>query len=87
MKIKNGFLLKEIAGNYVVVPVGNEAIRMKALINLNATGAFLWKNLQVDVSMEQLVQTLMNEYLIDHVLATKDINNFIDVLVKHQILE
>jgi len=87
MKIKEGFILKNIAGNYVVVPVGKEAIRMKALINLNESSAFLWKQLEIGIEKEDLIQSLMNEYAIDHALASKDTQHFIKVLIENKIVE
>ena len=42
MKIREGFILKEIAGSYVVVPVGDDLVDFSLMITINETGAFLW---------------------------------------------
>lgn len=44
MKVKQGFMLREIANNYVVVPVGKAAIDFNGIITLNQTGAFCGNN-------------------------------------------
>ena len=45
MKIKEGFLLRQIAGQNVVLPTGNE-LDLNMMITLNDTGVFLWEWLQ-----------------------------------------
>ncbi|HOI46571.1 MAG TPA: PqqD family protein [Bacilli bacterium] len=87
MRIKAGFVIKEIAGNTVVFPVGDEAIKRKAIINLNKTGAFLWKELLQDITQEELVSKVVHQYLIDEELAKTDVANFINLLRKHELLE
>lgn len=87
MRIKAGFVIKEIAGNTVVFPVGDEAIKRKAIINLNKTGAFLWKELLQDITQEELVSKVVHQYLIDEELAKTDVTNFINLLRKHELLE
>ena len=42
MKVKEDFLLREVAGCYVVVPVGKATVDFNGMLNLNDTGAFLW---------------------------------------------
>ena len=46
MKIKNGFAKREIAGSYIVVPVGKEASEFNGMITLNESGSFFWDCLQ-----------------------------------------
>ena len=43
IKLKNGFLLREIAGENVVVPVDEARELFRGMIQLNGVGAFLWK--------------------------------------------
>ena len=42
IKIKEGFLLRKVAGDHVVVPVGEAGKVFHGMIRLNDTGAFLW---------------------------------------------
>ena len=49
MKIKQGFILREVAGSYLVVAVGEAVKRFNGVINLNETGAFLWRLLEKEV--------------------------------------
>ena len=45
MKIKEGFLLRQVGGNYVIVPVGAQSVDFRCIITLNEVGAFLWQKL------------------------------------------
>jgi len=46
MKVKEGYMLREVAGNSVVVAVGKATLDFNGLITLNSTGTFLWKLLE-----------------------------------------
>ncbi|HNX93067.1 MAG TPA: PqqD family protein [Syntrophomonas sp.] len=80
MKIKEGYMLREVAGNSVVVAVGKATLDFNGLITLNGTGAFLWKRLAKETSQEALLTALLDEYEIDEAIAKKDIAEFIDKL-------
>ena len=75
MRIKDGYLLKEVAGNYVVVPVGN--IDFDGMISLNQTGVSIWKMLETDTDFEKLLAQFLDEYDVDEETAKADLNAFI----------
>jgi hypothetical protein len=78
MKIKEGFILREVAGNYIVVAVGEAVKNFNGVINLNESGAFLWKILSQGVENEsQLVDALLGEYDVEKEIAERDVNSFI----------
>ena len=73
MRIKDGFLLRETAGKYIVLPLGGE-LALGSLITLNETGAFLWRLLENGASREELVEALLEEYDVDKERAEKDLD-------------
>lgn len=87
MKIKDGFILKEIAGEFVVVPVGDNIADFSATIVLTESGALLWKALENGATEQQLVQSILSEYNIDAQTAKEDVDAFIDKLTAHNLLE
>ena len=87
MKISKEFILREIAGNYIVVPFGENAISFKAMITLNKTGAFLWRQLEEERTEEELLSTMLKEYDIDSKIAKADIQQFIEKLQTAGILK
>ena len=76
MKIKNGFVLREMCGENIVAGEGLEHINFNKLISLNATAAFLWKALVgKEFTAEEMAQLLVDEYGIDMELALTDSKN------------
>ena len=88
MKIKQGITLKEIAGNFVVVPTKDELMDLTKMITINETGALLFKTLESDVSMEDLCQALKSEYEgADDEQIKNDVSDFVALLKENDILE
>lgn len=73
MKIKKGFVLREMCGENIVAGEGLENISFNKLITLNATAAFLWKKVEAkEFTPEEMAEYLVEEYGIDMDLALKD---------------
>lgn len=80
MKIKDDFYMKEVAGLNVVVATGDTAENMNSMINLNETATFLWRQLENDITKEELIKSLTEEYDVDYERASKSVDNFIEKL-------
>ena len=80
MTIKKDFELKEIAGSFVVFPVGVAAIDFNGMLTLNETGALLWNKLKTGADKEALVDAICAEYSIDSATAGADIDAFLQKL-------
>ena len=76
MKMKEGFLLREVAGQTVVLPIGAD-MDMNMMITLNETGAFLWEKLQEETDEAGLVNALLAEYDVDEATAKQAVENFV----------
>lgn len=87
MKVQKEFVLREIAGDYVIIPTGKTVLTFNGLITVNEVGADLWKMLQSDVTFEDLVQGILNDYDVDEETAREDIQEFLDTLIRGGILE
>ena len=87
MRIKEGYLVHEVAGNYVVIKIGQEAVNFNGLITLSESAKMLWDLLKNDASIDDLVNKLLSEYEIDEETARRDTLEFIDSLKKNNILE
>lgn len=81
MRINENYVLQEIADEYIVVPVGEAAERIRGIIKLNKTGALLWKNMEKkNLGQEDLVHILLTEYPTDIDIARKDVSLFVNQL-------
>ena len=86
MKIKDGFILREVAGSFIVVAVGGAVKDFNGIINLNETGAFLWKILESGATKEELLDKLLAEYDVDEETARKDVDAFINKLQEAKLV-
>lgn len=88
MRIKEDFVLQEIADEYIVVPIAKEADRLNGIITLNETGAFLWKLLvERELTRDALAELLRESFSIDSMQAKDDVDKFIAVLMQLGCLE
>lgn len=87
MKIKSNFILKKIAGSYVVVPVRTRSVDFSGIIKLSESGAFLWKILENGAEREELIDGLLDEYQVDEETASKDVDRFIRKLSEADLIE
>ena len=73
MKIKKGFVLREMCGENIITGEGLEHINFNKLISLNSTAAFLWNEVvDKEFTVESMAQLLVDEYGIDMELALTD---------------
>ena len=85
MKLKDGFILRTVAGQTVVLPTGDE-LDLNMMITLNDTGAFLWEQLQEETDEEKLVTALLGEYDVDEVTARNAVKAFVAKLNENGFL-
>ena len=76
MKLKNGFILKEIAGEYVVVAV-DSALNLDGMITLNDTARTMWLCLEDGTDMDGLTKALTDEYEVTNELARSAAEQFV----------
>lgn len=86
MKIKEGFILREVAGSFIVVAVGEAVKTYNGVITLNETSAFLWNKLIKGATEEELVDALLNEYEVEKEDAVKGVKSFINKLVEAKLV-
>ena len=76
MKIKEGFVVRKIANQYMAVPIGARAKELHGMIGLNETAAFLWELLKEDRTEEELATLLFDEYEISKEDALETVRRF-----------
>ena len=86
MKIKSGFVIREIAGQYMAVPVGERVNDLHGMIALNETGAFIWKLLENEKTEEDLARALTEEYEVSYEEALEAVREFRELLSSDSLL-
>lgn len=77
MKRSSDFLLRDVAGTRVIVPVGAAVSAFPGMITLNATAAYLWELLETEQTVQSLTQALLDRYEVDEPKAKADVEAFI----------
>lgn len=73
MKQKEGFCLRDVCGEKVLVAEGLQNINFSKIIRLNETSALLWEKLEdKDFEVEDMVDILCSDYEVTHEVAYKD---------------
>ena len=86
MKLKDGFIMRQVAGETIVIPSGGQ-MDLNKMITLNETGAFLWKLLETETTQEALVDALLGEYNVDAQTAAKCVAEFVQKLDGYGFLD
>ena len=87
MKIKEGYILRSVAGSNIVVAVGDEAANFDGIKTINETGAFLWKVIEKGTTEDALVDALMEEYEVNRETAKEDVSEFVNLLINNGLIE
>ena len=88
MKIKAGFILRDVAGKTFVVATGELSKNFKGMITLNETGKFIWKLLENDATKEEIVDKMLEVYEgVERSIVENDVELFVEKLVRDNILE
>jgi hypothetical protein len=87
MKVNNDFIIRQIADEYIIVPIGEAVINFNGMITVNEVGKFIWEQLQEDLSQEELLNRITNEYDVDEQTATNDLEEFISRLQQGGLLQ
>lgn len=74
MKIKEGFEIQNVCGEYIIVPAGIENVDYSKIISLNETAAYLWENVagKASFTIEDLTALLLAEYEVEEEIARED---------------
>lgn len=87
MRISKDFIVREIAGDYIIVPTGRESLKFQGLITVNETGVFLWKCLQESsMTVETLTEALCESFETDEKTAGEDVKEFLHYIEQRGIL-
>ena len=87
IKIKSGFVVREIAGQSVVVALGAASKSFNGIIKLNETGRVMWDILAQGAEKDDVVSKILSEYDVDRATVEKDFDSFVTTLKENNILE
>lgn len=87
MKIKNGFVVRDLAGQSIVVALGEASKTFNRMIKLNDTGRLIWDMLAEGRTKDEIIDRFTAEYDVEREIAERDVTAFIETLQGADILE
>lgn len=87
MKIKEGFVLREVADQVMVIAVGKASQNFKGMIKMNNTSKDIWNYIEEGLDIENIVSKMSDKYQADKDIIRTDVMHIIDVLRDNHILE
>ena len=87
MKVNSDFVMRNIAGENILVPTGEAAEKFNGMITMNEVAAFMWQNIDEVETKEDLVKMVLDEFEVDEETATRDVENFINELSSINMIE
>lgn len=87
MKIKDGFVVRDLAGQSIVVALGEASKTFNGMIKLNDTGRLIWDMLADGKTKDEIVDRFVAEYDVERSVVDKDVTVFIETLQGADILE
>lgn len=82
--MKNNYLLREISGEYMLVPLGDSSFN--SMVTFNETGAFIWRKLEAGLKEDEIANALTLEYNVKYNQALEDVKELIGYLKENDVI-
>jgi len=86
MKITGEFILREIAGDTILVPAGQTALHFNGMITLEPVGALIWKDIESGKNREEILTHILDTFEVETQVAAEDLDAFLQQLKKNDFL-
>ena len=86
MRTEKNMILREIAGEYILIPTGSLALKYTGVFAVSELGVSVWKLLEADKTYEQIITDLLEEYEVDRETLERDVREFLDTLREKELL-
>ena len=89
MKLKDQLMLREVAGQYVIIPTGERAREVTSIVYISSSAAYLWDYMKDhEFTKEELVARILEHYTgVTEEKAAADVDNFLKTLAENNILD
>ena len=87
MKIKGEYIIREIAGEHLLVPVGETALELNGMVILNPVGAEIWSGLEAGLDENAILSDLLEHFEVSAETAKQDMDEFLQDLKSAGLLE
>lgn len=86
MKRKDGFLMQDVAGENLLLPLGSQVLDTNGILTLNATARCVWELLAEDRSVDELAAVVVERFDVDGERARADVQTFLGEIARLGLL-
>ena len=86
MDVKKEFIVREIAGDYILVPYGQTTLDFNGIVTMNEIGRFIWENIEKAEDEDELLGFILDEYEVERDVAKADLDEFLTILRDAEII-
>ncbi len=87
MKAKQGFVLRNIVDEFILMPTGDNIGKFNGTVLLNEVSAFVWEKLQNSISKEDLLKAILDEFEVEKAVAAADLDALLTKLREYDVIE
>lgn len=87
MKIKDGFILKDVAGSKIVIATGSAKLNFNGVITFNDVGAEVFKMLDGTHTVEEIISHIAADYGVSEDIVKTDVEKLIEKMRNHKLIE
>lgn len=87
MRLICEFIMREVAGETILVPVGSTALKFNGIITLEPVGTLIWKGIECGKDREAILQQILDEFDVELRTAESDLDAFLQQLREKGFLE
>lgn len=87
MKAKDGFVLRNVVDEYILMPVDDTILQFDGAVLLNEVSAFVWNQIQTPISKADLLKAILDEFEVEEKVAAQDLDNLLETFSGFGIIE
>lgn len=88
MKTNSEYMLREIAGESVLIPTGSASQKLNGMIRLTETAAFIWKRVDDSADLEEIITKVRETFDVDEETAKRDVYGFLyELYIRDMVLD
>ena len=87
MKIRGEYVMREVMGETLLIPVGETALAFNGMITLDPVGALIWTSLESGLSKDEILSKILANFAVDETVASADLDEFLAQMEKAGLLQ
>ena len=87
VKVKGEYVLREIAGDYILIPIGETALEMNGMITMDEVGVTIWKCLEQEMTEDEILREILDNFEVEENVAREDLTEFLEKLKEANLAE